>query len=150
MPWICDLPFLSSEAAIEALNCCISFCSSAKLWVSHLDSISGCRCHIFLSQTRIMATGAVAILCFRYQLLDASEFRQHYPRVVAITDFYHRHQMVLPPDSIADAVKPINSMQVTCAHFFAPVPPFLILSPPGSKTPCSKFARKLWLLLEVL
>ncbi len=37
---------------------------------------------------------------------------------------YHRHQMVLPPDSIADAVKPINSMQVTCAHFFATEPPF--------------------------
>jgi hypothetical protein len=34
VPWICDLPFLTSDTAIEALNCCIGFCSSPKLWVT--------------------------------------------------------------------------------------------------------------------
>jgi len=66
VPWICDLPFLSSPTAIDALNCCIEFCSSTKLWVTRPPITPRASVYLLcLLQTRIMATGAVAILCFR-------------------------------------------------------------------------------------
>ena len=66
VPWACNLPRLSSETATDALNCCIAFCSSTKLWVTPCPASQALLSHaLLLSQTRIMATSAVAILSFR-------------------------------------------------------------------------------------
>ena len=53
-------------------NCCIEFCSSTKLWVTRPPITPRAFLYLLcLLQTRIMATGAVAILCFRCKQLAA-------------------------------------------------------------------------------
>jgi hypothetical protein len=48
VPWVCDMPLLSSDMATNALHCCIDFCSSPKLWVSSLP------CRAFMIVTLIL------------------------------------------------------------------------------------------------
>ena len=61
-----------------------------------------------------------------------------------------RHQMVLPPESIAAAINSVNSMQVACFQRSPPCSLFDSFAYTGSKTPCLKCVRRRSLRLEVL
>jgi hypothetical protein len=57
-----------------------------------------------------MATGAIAILCFRFEPDDKVPTRRF--TLMLISHYCHRHQMVLTPDTIGSAVRVVNSMLV--------------------------------------
>ena len=146
VPWICDLPFLSSHTAIDALNCCIEFCSSTKLWVTRppITALHALPFNCYVRRRRaswqlepspFCVSGASFVLrCLKTIAL------LHQPSLQTSNGSSARQHSCSDQTNQLNASRPPNSF--TRSAFFAHV---CVLFP-GSRTQCTKFARRRLLL----